>query len=297
MLILIPFCYGKHLSSVRYGSYAGVFASTYLVFTVIICYFYPIESAPPRGQVHWVRFSPQILSTLPLQIFGYSCAQNIFNISNELIDNSQQRINTVVTISLGGAFIAYQAVSVFGYLTFGSNVGSNIIAMYPSTSFLIAIGQLAIITTVAFGFPLVLHPCRQMVGDSIASFLKPRKAYISIVDDEPSTEPQEIHGIPPHREMSSVMDITLTSGILVCAFWAAYFIDNLEMVLSFVGSTGMAVMNFILPGLFFWHLFHDDTATSRSKLYGAVGLSIFGVFVLVFCLSYNVYRLFRGSNP
>ena len=131
-----------------------------------------------------------------------------------------------MAISFGIAFLAYQSISVFGYLTFGSNVESNIIGMYPSSSSLISVGQLAIVITLMFGFPLVLHPCRQMVGDSLASLLGPSKTIVRYPDGaEPGDEP----AIPLRPTITPLMNMILTSFILACAFWVAYLVDNLEM--------------------------------------------------------------------
>ena len=69
-------------------------------------------------------------------------------------------MNIVVGSSIGAAVLTYEIIAIFGYLTFGSNVGANIIAMYPSTSLFIAIGQLAIVIMVLFSYPLQVHPCR-----------------------------------------------------------------------------------------------------------------------------------------
>ena len=49
----------------------------YLVVVVIVCYFHPIEGTQPRGEVHWIKFSPNFVSTFPVQVFAYTCAQNV----------------------------------------------------------------------------------------------------------------------------------------------------------------------------------------------------------------------------
>lgn len=111
----------------------------YLVIIVITCYFRPLEGAPPVGEVHLIHFTPSFVTTLPVQVFAFTCGQNvrhffvdfgmvlmttqIFPIYNELRTNSQRRVNTVIGTSIGGAIIIYEIISVFGYLTFGSNVG------------------------------------------------------------------------------------------------------------------------------------------------------------------------------
>lgn len=49
----------------------------YLVFVVISGYFYPVEGTPEPGEIHLVHFTPTFLSTFPVQIFAFTCAQNV----------------------------------------------------------------------------------------------------------------------------------------------------------------------------------------------------------------------------
>lgn len=46
----------------------------------------------------------------------------LFPIYNELRDNTQRRLNTVIDTSIGGTVIIYEIIALFGYLTFGSSV-------------------------------------------------------------------------------------------------------------------------------------------------------------------------------
>jgi amino acid permease len=68
-------------------------------------------------------------SFLPIFVFAFTCHQNIFAVYNELIDNSPKEVTKVVQISIGTALGVYQTIGILGYLTFGTNVQSNIVAM------------------------------------------------------------------------------------------------------------------------------------------------------------------------
>lgn len=46
-----------------------------------------------------------------------------FPIYNELIDNTQARMNIVIGTSIGFSLGIYEIIGLFGYLTFGSKVG------------------------------------------------------------------------------------------------------------------------------------------------------------------------------
>jgi amino acid permease len=48
----------------------------------------------------------------------------LFPIFNELKTNSQERMNIVIGTAIGSATVTYEVIAVFGYITFGSHVGT-----------------------------------------------------------------------------------------------------------------------------------------------------------------------------
>ncbi|EMD39143.1 hypothetical protein CERSUDRAFT_134012 [Gelatoporia subvermispora B] len=292
ILVLFPLSFLRKLDSFRHTSYIALFSVAYLVVVVITCYFFPLEGTQEPGEIHWVHFTPNFVSTFPVQVFAYTCAQNIFPIFNEIASNTQARMNIVIGSSIGSAAMIYEIIAVFGYLTFGSKVGANIIAMYPSTSLFIAIGQLAIAILVMFSYPLQVHPCRNCLDKVIhlghvAHKLTPSGEEVEEVEDE--------HGGSP--DMSPLKHTLLTVGIVLSGFTIAYFVDNLQMVLSFVGATGSTTISFILPGLFYWKLTRDDPSSNKTLTRASLGLAIYGVSIFIFCLSYNIYQVIHADQP
>jgi len=295
MFLLVPLCFLRHLNSLRHTSYVALFSVAYLVIIVIRCYFWPLKGMPEAGEIHLIHFTPSFVSTFPVQVFAFTCAQNLFPIYNELQTNNQARMNTVIGGSIGAATLTYEVIAVFGYLTFGSKVGPNIIAMYPSTSLFIAVGQLAIVILVLFSYPLQVHPCRNCL-DKV--FYPSHLAAYAKTPEEELEEEEEIefegneHG---HGEMSTFKHIVLTSAIIASGFSIAYFVDDLQLVLSFVGATGSTTISFILPGLFYWKLTRNDGSVSKGMNLAALGLMVYGVCVFVFCLGFNIYSVAKGG--
>ncbi|KAI0091649.1 vacuolar amino acid transporter 5 [Irpex rosettiformis] len=283
MLILVPLSFLRKLDSLRHTSYIALFSVAYLVVIVVSCYFFPIKGTQARGEVHLIKFSSNFVSTFPVQVFAYTCAQNLFPIFNEINRNTQKRMNIVIGTSIGGAAVIYEIIAVFGYLTFGSKVGANIIAMYPSTSLFIAVGQLAIAILVMFSYPLQVHPCRNCLDKVFhAGHVLPKSGSLGDIEME------DEHGGSP--DMSPLKHTLLTVAIITSGFTIAYFVDDLQMVLSFVGSTGSTTISFILPGLFYWKLTRNDPEGKQLNR-AALALAIYGVLVCIFCLSYNIYSL------
>jgi len=317
MVVLIPLCFLRRLDSLRHTSYVALFSVAYLLAVVIVCYAWPPKGITPPGEIHLIHFTPSFISTFPVQVFAFTCAQNLFPIYNELRTNSQERMNIVMGSSIGSAVLTYEVIAVLGYLTFGSKVGANIIAMYPSTSLFIAGGQAAIVVLVLFSYPLQVHPCRNCLDKVFSSVrpspqaaIKPAPTAVipadgevpvstSLIAEEEEEEEEPVISVEDHAalEMSERKHVALTTAIIVLGFAVAYMVDDLQLVLSFVGSTGSTTLSFILPGIFYYKLFAGDTSEAKWLRPASLVLAIYGICIFIFCLSFNIYQVIgRGST-
>ncbi|KAF8887317.1 vacuolar amino acid transporter 5 [Infundibulicybe gibba] len=300
MLILVPLAFFRRLDSLRHTSYVALFSVAYLVIIVIRAYFWPLKNMPEPGEIRLIHFTPTFVSTFPIQVFAFTCAQNLFPMYNEVASNTQERMNIIVGGSIGSATLTYEVIAVFGYLTFGSKVGDNIIAMYPSTSLFIAVGQLAIVILVMFSYPLQVHPCRNCL-DKVFHFGQAQPAVAKSVhaDEDGGEEDEAVAEDHGNAEMTPLKHTILTSVIIVSGLTIAYLVDDLRLVLSFVGSTGSTTISFILPGLFYWKLTRNDPTTSKTLNQAALGLAIYGMLIFIFCLSFNIYQVIHlgGGGP
>lgn len=132
MLVIIPLAFLRRLDSLKYTSVIALVSIGYLI--VLVVYHFASDSPAERGDVHLIRWHGPValLSSLPVVVFAYTCHQNMFSILNELRDNSPASAVGVISSSIGSAASIYILVAVTGYLTFGSNVIGNIVAMCTS---------------------------------------------------------------------------------------------------------------------------------------------------------------------
>ncbi|KAN0065134.1 hypothetical protein ACQY0O_001631 [Thecaphora frezii] len=326
MVMLIPLCFLRRLDSLRHTSYLSLLAVFYLV--VIVVHYSLSSSAraslPPAGEVHLVTFSYHTISVFPVFVFAFTCAQNMLPVYNELFENSEQRVNTAIASSIGTGAVVYQIVGVLGYLAFGSNVGDNIIAMYPSTSLFVCFGRVSIIVLTIFSYPLQVHPCRasldkvlsrssrrqQMSDAASASLLgqtqPPMRPYCDDVDEgesllEATERPVRKHfstALRPaaHEEETPLWKwCALTAGILSTTFIVSLMVDDLSIILGFVGSVGSTTISFILPGILYASLYSDERDSRLRK--GALALGAWGCLVLVVALTANIVKLVQAPVP
>lgn len=51
--------------------------SAYLVVIVIRGYIWPFKGMPAPGEIRLIHFTPDFVSTFPIQVFAFTCAQNV----------------------------------------------------------------------------------------------------------------------------------------------------------------------------------------------------------------------------
>ena len=179
----------------------------------------------------------------------------MFSIINEIADNSHFRLSSVVATSIGSAASIYVLVAVTGYLSFGNEVGGNIVAQYaPSASS--TIGRAAIVVLVMFSYPLQVHPCRASV-DAVLKW-RPIKSKNTSSEENPNNP---LLGAKKRRndEIGELRFAAITTVIIILSYIVAMTVSSLEKVLAYVGSTGSTSISFILPGLFYYKISSPDS--------------------------------------
>ncbi|RSH90642.1 hypothetical protein EHS25_001247 [Saitozyma podzolica] len=313
MLVIVPLSFLRTLDALRFTSQIALLTVVYLII-VVVGWFTIKGSSPDRGEIVLWKFGTSTLSSFPVQVFAYTCAQNLFPIYNELKNPTQARMNVVIFSSIGLGAACYEVLGIIGYLTFGGKVGSNIIAMYPPTSLTIAVGRFGIVLLVGLSYPLQCLPCRACLhGLTRGIWKRYAPARLASAPVTPArNDPQNHLRTPRAHEQSPLVpkpprptekrggDMTqrkfvfLTTVILVSGFLVALAVDELEVVLGFVGSTGSTIISFILPGFFYFKLFRAEEGMTK---WAALALGIYGLLVMTFCLTFNIIKLVAGHAP
>ncbi|KAL1412061.1 hypothetical protein Q8F55_003058 [Vanrija albida] len=309
--VVVPLSFMRTLDSLRFTSQIALLSVAYMVLVVIGWYF--IKGPDPnRGEVVLARFGPNTLASFPVQVFAFTCAQNLFPIYNELKDRTQAKMNLVIGSSIFGAAGVYEVLGIVGYLTFGSKVSSNVISMYPAESFTVAIGRLGIVFLVGLSYPLQALPCRSCIYLLTSGIIKGKKhkpvpVPVDYESEEDSDESSLLgnendmlvpkvgdaaHG-PSATEMPKKKFIGFTIGIVLAGYTIAWLVDELDVVLGFVGSTGSTIISFILPGFFYFRLFRNEPGHTKWL---ALALGVYGCIVMTFCLTFNIVNLKNGPG-
>jgi amino acid permease len=277
MLVVIPLSFLRRLDSLKYTSVVALISIGYLV--ILVVYHYAAhDTLPDTGYQTPLRIvgwaSPiAALSSFPVIVFAYTCHQNMFSILNEISNNSHFRTTAVVFSSIGIAAFLYILVAITGYLSFGNELGGNIVAQYaPSVS--ATIGRAAIVVLVMFSYPLQVHPCRASVDAVLKWRPKSSKQKFtqSATPSSTSSPPSPDYGPRPQAGKTRVIELSetrfaaITTGIIILSYIVAMTVSSLEAVLAYVGSTGSTSISFILPGLFYYKISSPDSELHQRLL-------------------------------
>lgn len=303
MLVIIPFCFLRRLDSLKYTSLIALFAVLYLFILVIYFFFQPTNNSAPEKEWYLFDMKVEFLKKLPIYVFAFTCHQNIFAVHNELRRNTLTRVNTVIFSSIFISACVYWTVGVLGYIMFGVGASSNLLKDLDDGE-LVTIARVAVTILVTFSYALQCHPSR-------ASFEKVFTRLHELFDDwkkgenryaplgqeseetndallvtENKTEPAPGVDLDHSgaKEMSNMMFFSLTVGIIVVSYVIAFFVSELGLVLSFVGSTGSTTICYILPGIFYlkmtekepWHFYRIAAAV----------LVVSGLIVMPLCVAF-----------
>lgn len=248
--------------------------------------------------------------------------------TDEKDGSTTRQANIVIRNAIVTACASYLVVGVLGYLTFGNSVNGNIITMYPKDSIPSLIGRLCIVVMVSLSFPLQCHPCRGSINhviffvrNGVKSGWKLRNTQVtsdgyaplgqqngpgggdgesvydeSFVSTTPMEGAQDTDGHDPIIvPMTTKKFYGITTAIVIGAYLVAITVKSLAHVLAFVGSTGSTSISFILPGLFGYMLIKPlNGATTLTGLerfckYGGFALSVWGIVVMIVCLSVTIF--------
>ncbi|TPX36520.1 hypothetical protein SmJEL517_g01181 [Synchytrium microbalum] len=263
-LIATP-AFFRDLSSLRYTSMIALSSVAYLVVLVVTLAFKPLDGMPHRMKwedIVWFKMDVKFFTALPILVFAFTCHQNILTVYNELLGNTPKRMSMVICSAVPMAFSIYQVIGITGYVTFGPDVKSNIIANYPTNSPFVTGGQLAIAILVLVSYPLQIHPARASLDRIIG------------------------RRVDPTSPIPALRFTVLTTVLVLSGYLLAVSVKSLGSILAFVGATGSTTICYILPGLLYHRLMlnmdPEKSVWARRAAFGMAGL---GLVIMIACLA------------
>mmetsp|Transcript_109144 Transcript_109144/g.315348 ORF Transcript_109144/g.315348 Transcript_109144/m.315348 type:complete len:474 (+) Transcript_109144:44-1465(+) len=211
------------------------------------CRHEPLVSTPGSGLLPFAK-------AMPVFIFGFTCQQNVFAVCNEVKNATRSRIDGAIVAAYSFAFLAFLFAALFGYVTYGDEVQSDVLKGYPRT-LPVEATRLLYSLLVSFSFPLQVHPSR--------------------------TSALALWGLAAGRAEGPQRFWTATAILLISALLVALRFEELGVVLAIVGATGSTMVSYILPGLIYVQAFPER----HTKRLFALLLLALGCIIMPSCLA------------
>lgn len=201
---------------------------------------------------------------LSIFIFAFSCQTNIFAVVNELRNPTQKRFDAISGSAIFSAGSIYVTVAIAGFLTYGTEVESNILISYPKAT-LTTVARICVSLLVSFSFPILFLPGRSSIMGLWRGFDKDEDAWIK-----------------NNTFRYTVVTICLLAGSL----GTALVVEDLGLIFGFVGATGATMISFILPGISYYKMHEPMQEGPQWKRTGALMLCGLGLIVMPVCTTF-----------
>jgi len=241
LAIIAPLCFFESMDKLAFTSMLSLGFVAFLTGMVLLFALDPDMNAcsgdddtPCHGEKEMVVMDMDTVRVLTVFIFGFTCQQNVFAITNELKDPTPPRVNSVILRAVGLALTVYILVAVAGYGTFGDSVESDILTNY-GTGGITTTARFFVALLVCFSYPLQCHPSRMCIT-SIVRLLVPSAS---------------------EEGQARIWHIGITAVFLAASYLIALVVTDLGVILAIVGATGSTMVSYVLPGLCYFRLFPE----------------------------------------
>eukprot|EP00816_Leptocylindrus_hargravesii_P008976 CAMPEP_0196807422 /NCGR_PEP_ID=MMETSP1362-20130617/7404_1 /TAXON_ID=163516 /ORGANISM="Leptocylindrus danicus, Strain CCMP1856" /LENGTH=347 /DNA_ID=CAMNT_0042181343 /DNA_START=48 /DNA_END=1091 /DNA_ORIENTATION=- len=335
LVFMLPLSLFEKVDDLKYSSSIGMIAACFFVFVTV---YKSIESVLTEGYGDswgdsgvrlWPKSFADVLVSLALMSFVFSCQVNVPRIYNELEHNSNSNslsyMKKVTRVAVGVCFIIYLFMGTFAYLSYGKDTDYDVLnnfCIQDTHDGLVIAAFILLALKVCVAYPLNVFPCcdathhivhrrqKSMVMNSCRSNADERTQMIvddksmhllyeevgaqdgSVVTSINQEEPETAHahtGMIPRSRQLVLSVLYSVSSLLL-----ALVVPNVSIVFSLVGGTSGALLGFILPPVFVIRLGLTDHDATKKMI--AYGLIVAGIFIAVLSTAFTIYDLVNGEE-
>jgi len=200
---------------------------------------------------------------IPTMVFAFQCHASVLPIYTELENPTKARMQKVAVVSIANVFGLYFLAAVFGYLTFYSATGQELLLMYSAYNIhtgIILASRIMVLTCVIFSTPLLHFPARKAINEML-------------FENKPFSWIRHL----------SIMVVLLSSINLLVVY-----VPTIQEVFGFAGATCAPMLVIILPSLFYIKVI-PGSYSSPKKL-TAITLVAIGVVFSIFSMTLIISR-------
>eukprot|EP00116_Pleurobrachia_bachei_P006011 sb/3466273/ len=266
MLFIFPLVWIKNIANFSYASILSVASVVYLVIAIMLDY---LPGPPADTQIWVLTEGPDfmtILQYLPTFVLGFQCHMTSVPLYYELNRRSIPRYLVVLCSMSVGVLVMYILTAIFGLLTFGLSVESDVLVSYGSSDKLMLVSRVAIAVSVIASYPIFTYLGRSAFDDTL------RQAVARFSGWE----------MAEHSTLRRALTLCIWHG---SALAISCLTSNLASAISLVGSIAALFMLFY-PGMML-----IMQGGSKSWLVSGVILAILGLFIFFWTVGFTIYQM------
>ncbi|XP_035508260.1 putative sodium-coupled neutral amino acid transporter 8 [Morone saxatilis] len=259
LFIILPLSIPKEIGIQKYTSVLGTLAATYLCVAVIVKY-YLMDSHPAiitpehsQGLSSWAS----MFSVVPTICFGFQCHEACIAIYSSMENQKLSHWVIISVLSMFFCLLIYTLTGVYGFMTFGRAVASDILMSYPGDDVVMIISRLLFGISIITIYPIILLLGRSVILNLVLRIQRRRRGVVTSSFETRC------------RVVLTVIWITITLLI-------AMYVPDMGEVISVIGGIS-AFFIFIFPGLCLVFTMQTESVTPRVR----VVLTIWGVITVV----------------
>ncbi|NXN65576.1 AVT2 protein, partial [Himantopus himantopus] len=227
ILVIFPLSVPREIGFQKYSSILGTLAACYLTLVIVLKYHLQAESLgspePPQAS-SWAS----IFSVIPTICFGFQCHEACVAIYSSMRNQSFSHWVAVSVLSMLICLLIYSLTAgLYGYLTFGEAVASDVLMSYPGNDPVVIVARLLFGVSIVTIYPIVVLLGRSVVRDMCVT---PKRG---------TTRVAEVH------ERRS--RVALTVAWMATTLAIALFVPDIGKVIELIGGIS-AFFIFIFPG-------------------------------------------------
>ncbi|XP_026712766.1 putative sodium-coupled neutral amino acid transporter 8 [Athene cunicularia] len=230
IFVIFPLSVPREIGFQKYSSILGTLAACYLTLVIILKYHLQAESlgSPEPPQPSRASSWASIFSVIPTICFGFQCHEACVAIYSSMRNQSFSHWVAVSVLSMLICLLIYSLTGIYGYLTFGEAVASDVLMSYPGNDPVVIVARLLFGVSIVTIYPIVVLLGRSVVWDLWAL---PKHGAM---------------GVPEAHERRS--RVALTVAWMAATLAIALFVPDIGKVIELIGGIS-AFFIFIFPGL------------------------------------------------
>ncbi|KAL6113155.1 slc38a8 [Pungitius sinensis] len=247
LFIILPLSIPKEIGIQKYTSVLGTLAATYLCVAVIVKY-YMVENhnviiTPEHSQ--GVGSWASMFSVVPTICFGFQCHEACIAIYSSMENQNLSHWVLISVVSMIFCLLIYTLTGVYGFMTFGRAVASDILMSYPGNDVVMIISRLLFGISIVTIYPIILLLGRSVILNLMLRIQRNRR------------------GIASHS-FESRCRVFLTVIWITVTLLIAMFVPDMGEVISVIGGIS-AFFIFIFPGLCLLFTMQNESVTLRVR--------------------------------